>query len=401
MYLTGLTHRDELFDLTVRWLNDDFHCDDVRIISEIFLYEGFISATVIADRMFHFLQKIFGDLRTERIRNKHRFRECLIRHVPHRNRRIEELENNFHENPDFFFPRLRIDATLFLNYEARLVSIGRIKRLTRVAEKTSYRLIDALFREITAEAERLAANRAVMSGMPLSSFISSEEDMRQDFIEAEIAVVNRFRQKAVRLKKEALTINDIVGFKIIGEQDELDSLLTQLRRESGIAVIESETHSGNYNAVNVLVEIELPGAGELVDASRRFDWSISARRGLDPDEAKRHFPAYLEQGSRTIRMEIILTGYPELMESEFGKSLHESRILRLRERRAYSGLIAQNAGYLIEYLLTLAMAPVVNVPELPIKMYGRYLPETISAVKSALFGNDLDESLIDAFYLGA
>jgi hypothetical protein len=47
------------------------------------------------------------------------------------------------------------------------------------------------------------------------------------------------------------------------------------------------------------------------------------------------------------------------------------------------------------------MAPVVNVPELPIKMYGRYLPETISAVKSALFGNDLDESLVDAFYLGA
>jgi hypothetical protein len=46
MYLTALTHRDELFDLTVRWLNDDFHSDDGRIITRIFLYESVISAAV-------------------------------------------------------------------------------------------------------------------------------------------------------------------------------------------------------------------------------------------------------------------------------------------------------------------------------------------------------------------
>lgn len=87
------------------------------------------------------------------------------------------------------------------------------------------------------------------------------------------------------------------------------------------------------------------------------------------------------------------------MESEFGRSLHELRILQLRERKAYSGLIAQNAEYLIEYLLTLAIAPFLDVPELPIKMYGRYLPETISAIKYALFGYNIDESLINAFCL--
>jgi len=87
------------------------------------------------------------------------------------------------------------------------------------------------------------------------------------------------------------------------------------------------------------------------------------------------------------------------MESEFGRSLHELRILRLRERREYCGLIAQNAGYLIEYLLTLAMAPVLDVPELPIKMYGRYLPETISSAKCALLGNNVEGSLLNAFCL--
>ena len=267
MYLTGLTHRDELFDLTVRWLNDDFHEGDGRLITEIFLYEGFISGSFVIDRMFQFLRKIFGaNLEMERIRQKQLLRERLIQYTAHRTGRTEDLVLKFRENPEFFFPRLSIDAVLVVASGKRLVSIGRIKRLSRVAEKVSFRLMDALFQDIKAE----------------------------------------------------------------------------------------------------------------------------ARRG---------FPAYLERGSRTIRMEIILTTYPELMESEFGRSLHELRILQLRERTPYCGLIAQNAGYLIEYLLTLAMSPVVDVPELPIKLYGRYLPETIAAVKCALFGNDIDGSLLNAFCL--
>jgi len=399
MYITGLTHRDELFDLTIRWLNDDFHHGDVQTISEIFLYESFISATVIVRRMLDFLKRIFGDLKTESAKNKGFLRECLIRYAPHRSPRIDEFEKSYRENPEFFFPRLPIDAVLYLNSETHPVSIGRTKRLFRVAEKASYRLIDALFREIIAEATHIAEKRALEVGVPLSSLISSEEAMLQDFMDAEIAISHRFRQKNVCFTKEALAINDMVGFKIIGEQDVLGQVLELLQEEPGFTVIERDSHTGNYNAVNVLIDIELPEAGELIDASRRFDWSMSVRRGLDPDKARQGFPAYIEQGARVIRMEIILTTYNELMESEFGRSLHELRILQLRERKAYSGLIAQNAEYLIEYLLSLAIAPVLDVAELPIKMYGRYLPETLSAAKHDLFGSKIDESLINAFCL--
>ena len=38
MYITALTHRDALFDLTLRWLNDDFDPRDPRTVSRIFLY---------------------------------------------------------------------------------------------------------------------------------------------------------------------------------------------------------------------------------------------------------------------------------------------------------------------------------------------------------------------------
>jgi hypothetical protein len=400
MYLTGLTHRDELFDLTVRWLNDDLHQGDGRIITGIFLYEGFISGSFVIHKMVHFLRTIFNtNLELERIRQKHLLRERLIQYMAHPTERTAELVRTFRGNPEFFFPRLPIDAVLVVAGGKRLVSIGRIKRLSRVAEKVSFRLMDALFQDIKAEAQHIAEMRAALAGLPLTSFISSPDAMRKDFIDAEIAVATRFREKAMQFERDAFAINDMLGFKIIGEPEELVMVLDRLKEAPGFKIVEIEEHSGNYNAVNLSVELQLPDPGELMNAFQGLDWSIAARRGLNPDEARRGLPAYLERGSRSIRLEIILTTYPELVESEFGRSLHELRILELRERTPYCGLIAQNAGYLIEYLLTLAMAPVLAVPELPIKLYGRYLPETIRAVKCALFGNDTDDSLLNTFCL--
>ena len=398
MYLTGLTHRDELFALTMRWMNDDLQEGDGRIITRIFLYESVIAASLITDRMLNILGKIFKtSFDVERIREKHFLRERLLQHVPQRTDRTEELAQSFRENPEFYFPRLPIDAILVLAAGTRLVSIGRVKRLSRVAEKVSFRLMDALLQEVRAEAERIAEQRAALAGLPLTSLISSPETMRKDFFAAEIAVASRFRDKTMKFNPETLAVNDMLGFKIIGEEKELDLVSERLGEEAGITIVETQHHTGNYNAVNLLIDVELPALGEMMNSLLGLDWSIAAQRGLDPDEARNGFAAYLEQGSRTIRMEIILTSYPELMESEFGRSLHELRILQLRERREYSGLIAQNAGYLIEYLLTLAMAPVLDVPELPIKMYGRYLPETISAVKYALLGKDINGSLLNVF----
>jgi hypothetical protein len=400
MYLTGLTHRDALFDLTARWLNDDFHKRDGRIITEIFLYEGFISGSFVINRMIQFLQNVFGkNLEIERIRQKHILRERLIQFMAHPTGRTEELVQTFRENPEFFFPRLPIDAVLVMAGGKRLVSIGRIKRLSRVAEKVSFRLMDALFKDIKAEAGRIAEKRAASAGLPLSELISSPDAMRQDFVDAEMTVAARFREKSMQLKREAFAINDMLGFKIIGEPEDLDRILDRLKTEPGFRVVEIQPHSGNYNAVNLSVDFQLPEPEELIYTLRGLDWSVAALRGLNPDAAQSGFPTYLERGSRTIRTEIILITYPELMESEFGRSLHELRILRLREQTPYCGLIAQNAGYLIEYLLTLAMAPILDVPKLPIKMYGRYLPETIRAIKCALFGNDIDGSLLNAFCL--
>jgi hypothetical protein len=134
-----LTHRDALFDLTARWLNDDFHEGDWRIITEIFLYEGFISGSFVIHRMVQFLENVFGtNLEMDRLRQKHILRERLIQYMAHPTGRTEERVQAFRKNPEFFFPRLPINAVLVVAGGKRLVSIGRIKRLSRVAEKVSY-----------------------------------------------------------------------------------------------------------------------------------------------------------------------------------------------------------------------------------------------------------------------
>jgi hypothetical protein len=398
MYLTGLTHRDELFNLTNRWLNDDIHEGDGRILSEIFLYEGFVSGFFVIPRMMEFLRNLFGpDLEMNRIRQKYFLRMRLIQHMTNPTERAHALAQSFLENPEFFFPRLPVDAVMISTPDKRLISIGRIKRLSRLAEKVSYRLMDALFKDIKTEAEAYAEKRATLAGLPLQSFISSPEVMEQDFMDAEMAIAAKFREKSMQFQHEDFTINDVLGFKIVVDPGETDKILDGLEKEPGFEIKEVQAHTGNYNAVNLSIDLKLPDPLEWTRHLANLDWSIAARRGLDPEVARRGFPDYLARGASTLRTEIILTTYPELMESEFGRSLHELRVLRLRDQVPYRGLIGQNAGYLIEYLLTLAISPVVETSFLPIKIYGRYLPETIQGLKSSLFGKDTEGSLLNAF----
>ncbi len=188
--------------------------------------------------MSQFLRRIFGEnLQMERIRQKQRLRERLIQFSAHPTRRTEELARTFRENPEFFFPRLSIDAVLVVASGKRLVSIGRIKRLSRVAEKVSFRLMDELFQDIKAEAQRIAEKRAALAGLPLSSFISSPDAMQQDFVGAEVAVATRFREKGMQFDRNAFALDDILGFKVIGEPEDLGMVLDRLKEEPGFRIV--------------------------------------------------------------------------------------------------------------------------------------------------------------------
>jgi hypothetical protein len=397
MYITAMTHRDELFQLTLRWMNDDFQPEDGKIISRIFLYESAISSVVV-NRLIMFLNRLFdGPLNIERVRQKQLLRERIIHYLPHHSQRNLYLADQFEQNPEYFFPRLPIDSIILTTTGLNMAATCRIKQLSRMAEKVSFRMVDALFQEIQSEARHIAGQRAAAAGLTLDQLESSPQTMHDDFVEAEARVARRFKNKIIRIPPESMMLNDIIGFKIIGEQEFLDRVPELLRREPGVTVVEIEHHTGDYKAVNLLIDIDLPDHEELIRLLEGIDWSISVRRGLDTQEIRNGISQYVSQGSRQVRMEIILTTYEELMESEFGRSIHELRILKLRQRQTYTGPIAQNAAYLVEYLLALACSPIIHVPELPVKMYGRYLPETIAASKWALYGHGMDGGILDVF----
>lgn len=115
-------------------------------------------------------------------------------------------------------------------------------------------------------------------------------------------------------------------------------------------------------------------------------------RGIALEDLIEGFPTYVESGSDTVRLEIILTSYPELVESEIGRSIHERRTLSQRKQRQYTGRIAKNAEFIIEYLLSVAFSPKTHTAFIPVKLVGHYLPETISYAIRRLY--NMEESAL-------
>ena len=62
-----------------------------------------------------------------------------------------------------------------------------------------------------------------------------------------------------------------------------DSSPPEATLASGRSGMEREVHRGKYNDVNLLVDLELPPAGEFIDRMKGWDWSEAAARGLDAE----------------------------------------------------------------------------------------------------------------------
>jgi hypothetical protein len=84
-------------------------------------------------------------------------------------------------------------------------------------------------------------------------------------------------------------------------------------------------------------------------------------------------------------MELILSTFADMVESELGNSLHEERIVAQRDTKVYRGYIPMNVEFLIEYLFAVGASPHIHIGRLPIKLWGRYLPDTVIDQIRALY----------------
>jgi hypothetical protein len=396
MYLTSITHRRELFDLATRWFADCPHRGDGRFLTQVTTYENLISAPVVRDLLTNIKQAVHpGPVSLARLRSKDELRDAIVRACKDSTPREAELFSHYHAHPEDYFPGTPSDVILGLREDGSILGMARIKRLRRIAEKCSRRVADRLAGAIAERARSLAQHRAAARGIPLAALLSTAEEMAQDYHEAEAIVSRTFRDGILVFKPEDLRIDDGIGLKFVGTHEELKAMEETIRNHPSVVYLEREEHRGKYNDTNLLLDLALPEPGALVDLARDWDWSRHAGKGLSPFELRAGFPAFVEGGERTFRAEVILTTHADLVESEFGSCIHEARILEQRNGITYSGRIASNASFLIEYMLMLALSPTLEVGDLPVKMWGRYLPDVYSLSVWKLFGITLGRDQID------
>jgi hypothetical protein len=393
MYLAGLTHRDRLFDIACRWLADRVQPDDGRELTQIFAFERAITAPAVRSLVADLARTLRPwPLRLLRVTTKDAVREAIVAAVTNPTPRVQELLTRYRELPEEFFPRTPVNMSLIFREDGTLVGMVRRKRIRRIADKVSRQVANQLAGEIDEVARSLATERARREGVALEWLRSSHEQMMEEFAAAERVVADRIRAMHVTLDAERQRVDDVIGIRVMVTLDQLDRLEQALDDREDTWACQRRIHDGSYVGTHYLVDLELPPVDDIVAAMRNVDWSFADGRGVSLFDLESDFYEYVSSGSRTFRVELILNTLEDLVESEFGRSIHEVRILE--QRAAYTGRIAQNASWIIEYMLQLAISPTVLVPDLPIKIWGRYVRDTVAQALARLSNGEREEWLV-------
>jgi hypothetical protein len=182
-----------------------------------------------------------------------------------------------------------------------------------------------------------------------------------------------------------MMIQDVGAVKIVADDETLQRIEKNLREAGDISVLEQEQFSGNFRATNMILEI--PWDPEHVCQRYRESraWERYANRGIPQEELQHGLEPFLEGAEQRISIEVILTTFPDLVESELGSSIHEERIMTQRDNRNYKGYIPMNVEFLVEFLFAVGFSPRNTIEDVPIKIWGRYLPETLGSYIRQLY----------------
>jgi hypothetical protein len=268
--------------------------------------------------------------------------------------------------------------SLITLHNGKLAAIVRRKRIRRIADKVSRRVAEQLTGEIDAVARALAASRPRGGTATVTNGESPVGALAGVRGAAERLVADRIRSGRITLDPNRQRVDDVIGVKVIASRGELEAIEASLDDLEYTWAFHREVHDGAYVGIHYVVDLELPPNEAIFEKMQGIDWSFADGRGLPVDGLETSFGSYLESCRRTFRVELILTTFEDLVESEFGAGIHEQRILDQRGLAADLGRIAQNASSIIEYMLRLATSPTIEINELPIKIWGRYVRDTVA-----------------------
>ncbi|MEJ2430355.1 MAG: hypothetical protein P8075_15765 [Deltaproteobacteria bacterium] len=387
MYLSSFIHRDHLFDIAERWLLGRLKTDDGLRVTQILICDGFVLGQTLEAMVKLLLERMHGEIsKQKRIQFKGQLRDAICTSPLDGNARIYELINLYNTNPEFFYREAPINGSIYTNGEKRLLGLYRIKRPRRIAEKANRYVANWIFQLVQNRAKEMAWERARNLNVPLEKLITPRNLMDTEFVMAEKDIAKMFKDNDIRLDKSALQIHDVGGIKLIANPEKLSLLERELSDQPNIRVNDRESFSGDYQATSLVIEV----VWDADFVCRRYMdlrvWRKYLNRGISETDLKKGLEPLLEGSQPTLKFELILSTFPDMVESELGNSLHEERIVAQRDNKLYRGYIPMNVEFLIEYLLAVGISPHTTIDQLPIKIWGRYLPDTVIDHIRALHG---------------
>lgn len=387
--INSYLHRTDLSDLIRRWMYHEVYPADADLITRLVNFNHVYVARYLrafAGRIFHELHP--AGLTVRHTSRKGELKDALAACPPFRNPRIDELIGRYREHPERYYRETPFHGALFFASRGGIeecVGASRIKRVRRLAEKAARRIIDHMFDAIKRHADDLAEERARGMGIPRHQLFTPPEEMLDEFLQAEERLLEDLRTGGPIHDGGDIAISDVAGIKVILDapgQARLRSLLEDL---PDCRVTEEERHSGLYNATNLIVchrpdrerVLSQPLTGRIL--------TVMQARGHRPEQVQRAFAEFVRSGEESVSLEIIVSDYPETLESEIGRCMHEDRIIRQRLTRQYRGHLSKNIEYLMEYLFSFPASEQFELPELPVKLWHRYLPDYFDEVLKELF----------------
>ncbi|MFZ0614135.1 MAG: hypothetical protein WAM73_17975 [Desulfobacterales bacterium] len=382
-------HRDALRDLIRRWMYGNSHPTDIEdLVQLVYFNNAYVSRYLTAFAKDIFRRFHPHALKVCKTRLKGDLKDVIVANIPWQNARVDDLLDGYRSSPELYYRETPFHGTLYFSDRpngAGYIGSSRIKRVRRLAEKSARRIIDRIFATIKSRAEALAEDRARTQGISREQLITPSEDMIAEFLKAESRLLDDLRQGRPIRDTDNLVIQDVAGVKVIVEDVDRSRFMDLIGALASCDMIEVETHAGRYNAVNLIVRLR-PDRERLVSqplGDRLTE--VMQRRGVAPDAVNRQFRKFVLSGEDTVSLEVILSGYQEMLESEIGLCMHEDRIIRQRLEQQYTGQLARNIEYLMGYLFMLPASNRMELEEAPIKLWHRYLPDYFDEVIKRLF----------------
>ena len=261
----------------------------------------------------------------------------------------------------------------------------RVKRVRRIAEKGARRISDHIFQLIKKRADQLAQERADTLGIPKEELISSPEEMIDEFERAESRVANEMSRGRFFREHVEFVLDDVFGMKAVVEDQERERTIQWIDEHPHCSVVEVEHHRGHYNATNVVFRYSPPLERLLTQPLSPNALERLATRGLDPNSAMDELREFVLSGEDFLHIELIISNFQELIESEIGRSMHEDRIIAQRREQTYRGHLARNVSYLMEYIFACAISPKLQIDTIPIQVWIRYMPDYFDDILKELF----------------